>query len=1501
MKKRQAAVISIGVTLCVALMALASEDSGSLGTEESPILLLVPHLVDPERTVEAAAEIAQALSAETGLIIAGEAVSVREMGERMASADGRAFGILDAACYVAADVANSGVLVPRLAGLKDGYDYTFSNVYVRRKDGYSSLADLVGGQWAHSSTAASEAVPRAIFDTMRLSFAEGIAGWETGALVVLLFNEQIGFATGFGAPPLPPPGWSGPDWAYGDPPERWIWDEDFLALYPADVRGTCKDLRAATALPQWLGDEDVWAAMTLERLLSEIGVLASFGPIPNECIAFTENFPQSLADRITAAIAQHVVSQEGAALWGDRRFIGWTDTKEIDDSYYDAYRVLVGAPTPKPHEEVAAGPAGSPEDASLALSDAESSAPGPSSDGPAIEGEHFHVLARSQGDGSLPGNPVGPHDAEGEAQVELAIGGVTGFLEGPCSLTATPAAGTAEFIIRLEVSGQTEQLGTISLVLEAAGTGPVTYRQYPAASGEDLFAAITATLTIGDGVYKLTDEGRITASIEAAGTGRFAADVELSWESSIPVREDTKVFPGSDSGSIASSSDASLEHEQPAAGIPLPEGSLYRIGDGSGRVVACQPRSDVVAVGTTLGIELRRITDLRRIGFLPSENTVVDVLTYSHSGSLLAAGYRNGDIRIWDLQSREVLRTIKHDRNVTSIAFDSADRLLAAGAGSKTIKIWDVASGAEVKTIEDRRDGYAEWTGFPVAFKGDGITLATGSEDGMVKLWNYQTGDLVASVHAHDEAVMSLCFDSMGTYLLSRDGRTGAAIWAPTNLEEIVSFELSVRPYGSTAQFSADGQSIVTQSGDALQYLSITDGSVVRELSDHNNEVAAFSETANGDSVVALSSEGEIFVYDAHTGDVSTSQELYGSGFTAVALHPRGEYLACGLSDGLIEMWNTANWTRESELTGHTYWVVSLVFDPSGEQLASGCWDGTAKLWNWRTENETSTLGVSEQRVYDVAYSPDGELLATASSDGLVRLWDADTHSLLQELAGHPFESEYHRVVSSVEFTPDGKQLASGAWDDTVKLWDVESREIIQTLATGNTGYVHEVAFSPSGRFLAVGRNYDSTDLWDVATGQLMHTFRPAGAGYDWPGLWVQAVAFHPQGSILATGYENGVVAIWDVARRELVELLNGHTADVLGLAFSADGSTLASASSDGSILIWDTTRWTSKWLARDVAGGGRFTSASLGNDGMLRVAHWAAADWDLLYTTHGEKAWETQVVAADGRVGRYACLAVDSNGVSRLAFEDASMGVLKYAYLDEQGWSMEVVDTCGAPGFGGSYIGLALGEAGTPHVCYCSGETLDLKYAARMDGVWQIETVDLEGKAGVDSSLAIAEDGTPHIAYVDGEACALKYATKADGKWHTETLDRGGHTNSIRLDSTGRPVILYYNNWSPNGGLKYAWHDGMEWRLEIIRADVAACWYASLALDSEDRPHVAFHEKDAGLRYAFEAEGVWQSETIEDGENVGAFNSIAVDDKGGVHVTYWDRESDRLKYAYRP
>ncbi|MCB0160857.1 MAG: hypothetical protein KDD83_22140, partial [Caldilineaceae bacterium] len=171
----------------------------------------------------------------------------------------------------------------------------------------------------------------------------------------------------------------------------------------------------------------------------------------------------------------------------------------------------------------------------------------------------------------------------------------------------------------------------------------------------------------------------------------------------------------------------------------------------------------------------------------------------------------------------------------------------------------------------------------------------------------------------------------------------------------------------------------------------------------------------------------------------------------------------------------------------------------------------------------------------------------------------------------------------------------------------------------------------------------------------------------------------------------------------------------------------------------------------------------------------------------------------------------------------------------------------------------LAVNAANEPQIAYHSQEngvhTGILKYAARVEGEWQIETVDDTGNAGFDLSLALESDGTPHISYLyrapenenDGVQLEVRYATRTGGAWHiatVATIPEGQESiggTSIALDALGQPQIVYFDQDA--GAIVYSWYAEGQWqRGHIIEVEYVQLITArALVLDGSGVAHLTY------------------------------------------------------------
>ncbi|MEA5628030.1 tetratricopeptide repeat protein, partial [Nostoc sp. UHCC 0251] len=99
-------------------------------------------------------------------------------------------------------------------------------------------------------------------------------------------------------------------------------------------------------------------------------------------------------------------------------------------------------------------------------------------------------------------------------------------------------------------------------------------------------------------------------------------------------------------------------------------------------------------------------------------------------------------------------------------------------------------------------------------------------------------------------------------------------------------------------------------------------------------------------------------------------------------------------------LWDVAIGKAVQTLTGHSSWVLSVVFSPDGQRLASASFDNTIKLWDVAIGKAVQTLTGHSSPVLSVVFSPDGQRLASASDDKTIIIWNLDLNKLVKDGCG---------------------------------------------------------------------------------------------------------------------------------------------------------------------------------------------------------------------------------------------------------------------------------------------------------------------------------------------------------------------------------------------------------------------------------------------------------------------------------------------------------------------
>jgi WD40 repeat protein len=513
-------------------------------------------------------------------------------------------------------------------------------------------------------------------------------------------------------------------------------------------------------------------------------------------------------------------------------------------------------------------------------------------------------------------------------------------------------------------------------------------------------------------------------------------------------------------------------------------------------------------------------------------------LDVSADGMILAGiDPYDGMVFIWDLEEQSRIAEFELDCDLgcsRGVALSRDGTVVTSGN-----TVWDVVTGEpllaldgpadDVEMIDERRmirgDGIlvhvvdivtkeilqtlrghsAEVTSIDVT--ADGRMAATGSQDGLVLLWDLDSleSSPVMTLPAQRGTVWEVKFAPDGRYLTSVAGLqqldAGLVDTWPTDWE--------ARTWDISAAGSREWMGCATRDGHV-----------------------AFGPA--GDLVVVADPDTGAGVWDIASGTktVVLGGRAGGSEVTATAFAPDGSEIVLG---GIMP--------SQGGETGTLGWVA--VFDPTtGEMIR---------------ELVPPTPEVVPK---DLTYSDDGSRLGLVGT-GLALVWDTTSWSVSTNLSDLSEATAY----TAIAFHPDKRYLITqfNPYSDwgfpSGHLWDLDGGKVQYEYGHSPRAGRGDVAVSPNGRLLVtvgVGR----PALMEPFTGRELARLEGAPSH-------AASVAFSPDGTRIATGEADGTVRLWDAATGEQSMVLTGHTAMVVDVAFSPDGSRLASVGLDGAMRVW--------------------------------------------------------------------------------------------------------------------------------------------------------------------------------------------------------------------------------------------------------------------------------------------------------------------------------------------
>jgi WD40 repeat protein len=276
---------------------------------------------------------------------------------------------------------------------------------------------------------------------------------------------------------------------------------------------------------------------------------------------------------------------------------------------------------------------------------------------------------------------------------------------------------------------------------------------------------------------------------------------------------------------------------------------------------------------------------------------------------------------------------------------------------------------------------------------------------------------------------------------------------------------------------------------------------------------------------------------------------------TAIAVDPRGEWLAVAGDDHAIRVLALADWRLVKVLDLHQDWVRDLQFSPDGRLLVSVANDGKLLFWE-RDNGWRSVEGLGEApALRAVRFSPGGDLVAAVGFAPEVLLVGVEDTRRPKLRCGC-------RDLRSVAFRSDGQLLAAAGRSGDLHFYDAVTGSTLGDVQL-HSRRVNAVLFiEPTGRTVSAGED-GHVVLYDPAEQRVVRDIHIPGT------MLRTACLLSPQ--IAAVAGTDNTIYLVDLQAGEVIDALDGHSGSIATLACH-DGR-LFSGSFDTTLRAWPVGR----------------------------------------------------------------------------------------------------------------------------------------------------------------------------------------------------------------------------------------------------------------------------------------------------------------------------------------
>ncbi|RZC21379.1 WD repeat-containing protein 3 isoform B [Glycine soja] len=586
----------------------------------------------------------------------------------------------------------------------------------------------------------------------------------------------------------------------------------------------------------------------------------------------------------------------------------------------------------------------------------------------------------------------------------------------------------------------------------------------------------------------------------------------------------------------------------------------------------------------------------------------------SSPSSLIASGYGDGSIRIWDSDKGTCETTLNgHKGAVTALRYNKTGSLLASGSKDNDVILWDVVGETGLFRLRGHRDQVTD-----VVFLSSGKKLVSSSKDKFLRVWDIDTQHCMQIVGGHHSEIWSLDVDLDERYLVtgsadnelrfysikheSADGESvnGGEESSIQNKWEVLrhfgEIQRQSKDRVATVQFNKSGSLLACQvAGKTVEIYRILDDAEAKRKAKrrvhrkkekkHSKEALEGIENVDGnnenkgnDSSVTHgpieTSNPTVTVPDVfkllHT--IRASKKICSISFCPITPKNSLGSLALSLNNNLLEFYSIEQGetkkTLAIDLQGHRSDVRSVTLSSDNTFLMSTS-HNAVKIWNPSTGSCLRTI--------DSGYGLCSLILPTnkyglvGTKDGTIEIIDIGSGTCVEVMEAHGGS------VRSIAALPHKNGFVTGSADHDVKFWEYQIKQKpgqaakqlivsnVSTMKMNDDALV--VAISPDAKYIAVAL-LDSTVKVHFAD---TFKFFLSLYGHKLP---VLCMDISSDGDLIVTGSADKNIKIWGLDFGDCHKSIFAHADSVMAVQFVPKTHYVFSVGKDRLVKYWDADKF---------------------------------------------------------------------------------------------------------------------------------------------------------------------------------------------------------------------------------------------------------------------------------------------------------------------------------------